>query len=77
MTDDFQPYSDLLPDGALPISGFRVIRYVNPSGEQQVLWSRAGEGYSVSLLVGDIEVAQWELLYRVESGEEPLVGEGE
>lgn len=47
----------------MPLYGFRLIVYLDPAGEQQVIWKVDG-AVRAAPLVGDIEWAKQELIFR-------------
>lgn len=54
-------YDDLLPEGALPMSGFRLLSYINSKGQICYQFSQAGD-IAVSQFLGLIELAKADIV---------------
>jgi len=58
MSEDlYGPFADMIPDGAFPTCGFRLLSYMNPEGETCYRLDYEGE-IAVSQLIGLIEMAR-------------------
>lgn len=59
--EQMSQYEDLLPEGGLPMSGFRLLSYINSKGQICYQFSQAGD-VAVSQFLGLIELAKMDIL---------------
>jgi hypothetical protein len=55
--DRYEYYEDMLPKGGLPLCGFRILSYLNDSGQTCYRMDYEGE-VAISQLIGLIEMAK-------------------
>lgn len=60
LRDHIENYSDILPEGSLPIVGFRLLSYIAPDGKTCYRFAQVGD-VAVSQLVGLLEMAKIDL----------------
>jgi hypothetical protein len=58
--DNLENFEDLLPDGALPVCGFRLLSYITDSGRTHYVFSQVGD-VAVSQLVGLMEIVKTDI----------------
>lgn len=58
--DNLDNFADLLPEGALPVCGFRLLSYMTESGRTHYVFSQVGD-IAVSQLVGLMEVVKTDI----------------
>lgn len=61
---EYEVFKDLLPNGAVPATGFRIIAYFNEQGEYAYKMSHIGDD-TVATLVGLLELVKTNILYAI------------
>ncbi len=60
MDEEFIMLEDLLPDGAIPVSGVRIITYMSPTGGTAFRYDHTGDG-AISDLIGILEMIKHDI----------------
>lgn len=60
MSDLYAPFADMIPEGALPTCGFRLLSYMNNEGATCYRLDYEGE-IAVSQLIGLMEMAKHDI----------------
>lgn len=59
--DDLDNYADMIPDGAMPICGFRLLSYMTDQGKIHYAFAQVGD-VAVSQLVGLVDIVKTDLI---------------
>jgi len=74
--ETYEYYEDMLPSGGLPLCGFRILSYLNESGQTCYRMNYEGE-VAVSQLIGLIEMAKYDVTAQAVSNAHSRGEEGE
>jgi hypothetical protein len=61
MDEDFDDFDDLLPDGAVPLQGIKILRYIDTDGMTLTDWHLEGD-ITRHDLAGLLETTKWSML---------------
>ena len=63
-TPDFAQIEDLLPEGAVPLQSWRIVKFMDSEGEERFNWDCEG-GPRISDTAGMVEVVKFDALHRL------------
>lgn len=61
--EDFERLSDLLPENAMPVFGFRILSFLKDDGEADMTWEAHGERVTGGRALGDVMGAAFEMYH--------------